>query len=418
MPVIDDRGRLFGKVNLIDAAIVLVVLGLIPLGYASWRIFRTPDVVIQPAAQTVVPANTEGQRLPVAGKNLRPFVRVFIGDAPSRFLFESPNAAEVLLPSLPAGEYDLVLFDDTTEIFRVPKALKVVAALPPVIGAVSPSTLEFTREPQRVVVKGSRFPTDIKVVVGSTPVGATVVSPERIELIVPSLPPGAFDLVFLEGTQELVRAPKALAVSKPVVERLTPGIVDAMRDSQRIEVRGKHFQSSIRAFVGWREVTPQFVTLEQADFVMPALPEGKYDFAIFDASGTQEYARYPRAITVQAPEWVTAVLHMSFVVRPQVLDTVKRAQASDPRGGALPGGAVLQSYKVDQELVGTTKADLKEGKVLLVEGDVLVVASKRVDGLVFEGQALRAGAPFILRTQTYQLNGEILGIDIQTTRVR
>ena len=35
MPLIDDSGRLFGKINLIDAAVGVVTLLLIPLGYSA-----------------------------------------------------------------------------------------------------------------------------------------------------------------------------------------------------------------------------------------------------------------------------------------------------------------------------------------------------------------------------------------------
>ena len=40
--MIDERGRLFGQVNLIDAVVAIVALGLIPLAYGAFLMFRMP----------------------------------------------------------------------------------------------------------------------------------------------------------------------------------------------------------------------------------------------------------------------------------------------------------------------------------------------------------------------------------------
>ena len=42
MALIDEQGRLFGKVNLIDALVALVALLLIPLAYGAFLLFRAP----------------------------------------------------------------------------------------------------------------------------------------------------------------------------------------------------------------------------------------------------------------------------------------------------------------------------------------------------------------------------------------
>jgi hypothetical protein len=42
MTLVDNRGRILGRYNLIDLALVCVVLGLIPLGYGAYLLFRTP----------------------------------------------------------------------------------------------------------------------------------------------------------------------------------------------------------------------------------------------------------------------------------------------------------------------------------------------------------------------------------------
>ena len=42
MALIDERGRLFGRINLIDLAVIVFVAVLIPLGYGAYLVFRAP----------------------------------------------------------------------------------------------------------------------------------------------------------------------------------------------------------------------------------------------------------------------------------------------------------------------------------------------------------------------------------------
>lgn len=139
MPLIDDRGQLFGKINLIDALVVAIGLGLIPLAYGAILLFRLPT----PIVASVEPSRmTQGVPtiLQLTGEYLRPFLRARLGKGEfgeaswegyesSGFLVQSPTFAEVKVPDLPPGIYDLVLFDQATELVRVSRALTVV--IPP-----------------------------------------------------------------------------------------------------------------------------------------------------------------------------------------------------------------------------------------------------------------------------------------------
>ena len=42
--VLDDRGRLFGRVNLVDASVVGFIVLLIPVAYGTWLLFRPKPV--------------------------------------------------------------------------------------------------------------------------------------------------------------------------------------------------------------------------------------------------------------------------------------------------------------------------------------------------------------------------------------
>ena len=129
MPLIDDRGRVFGRLNLIDAMVAVVLLGLIPLAYGAFLLFRMP----MPKITGVQPAEiVEGQdvTLRITGEDLRPFLYAMMGDSAyfsREFLLQSPTRAEVRLPPMAAGTYDLTLFDGGQIVARMPNAVTVGA---------------------------------------------------------------------------------------------------------------------------------------------------------------------------------------------------------------------------------------------------------------------------------------------------
>jgi len=127
VPVIDGRGRLFGKLNLIDAITVAVVLGLIPLAYGAFMLFRVPVPIITSIEPTQV-RRGDSATLKLTGSGFRPFLVARLGDVESYgFLVQSPTIAEVRMPeTLPPGNYDLTLFDQVRELVRMPGAITVV----------------------------------------------------------------------------------------------------------------------------------------------------------------------------------------------------------------------------------------------------------------------------------------------------
>lgn len=128
MPLIDDRGRLFGRINLLDAVVGLVVLGLIPLGYVAYGLFRVP----LPTVTAIEPAQiVEHQQGTVVlhGKFLRPFLHVRFNytDAPV-YMVQTTDRAVVQLPDLPPGTYAVSLHDEAAQLVSVPGLLTVVPA--------------------------------------------------------------------------------------------------------------------------------------------------------------------------------------------------------------------------------------------------------------------------------------------------
>jgi len=132
--IVDDRGRVFGRVNLVDAAAVVFLLALLPVAYGTWLLFHPRKAQI--TSVTEVRLTKEEQRianplrvaakLKVKGSGFTPMLRAWIGPEPSfGFTFENPNSADVIVPPLPPGEYDVALYDGGQEVARAAKAYVV-----------------------------------------------------------------------------------------------------------------------------------------------------------------------------------------------------------------------------------------------------------------------------------------------------
>jgi hypothetical protein len=101
MPLIDERGRIFGRFNLFDLAMAFVVLGLIPLGYGAYVLFRTPPPALASIDPAVVVLDKE-MRFRIHGTNLRPYMRVSLDNNQTRqFLFKDAATAEIVFRTFP-----------------------------------------------------------------------------------------------------------------------------------------------------------------------------------------------------------------------------------------------------------------------------------------------------------------------------
>ena len=130
MAIVDERGRIGGKVNLIDAVVAFLILVLIPVAFGAYLLFRTPT----PKLTGVNPARLyqgPNLRIEAQGENLRPFMRVsFDHTQGASFMINSTRGAMVDLPGLAAGTYDVVLYDHMQEVSRLPKALTILPLAP------------------------------------------------------------------------------------------------------------------------------------------------------------------------------------------------------------------------------------------------------------------------------------------------
>ena len=136
MTAIDREGRLFGRFNLVDAAVVAFMLVLLPVAYATFLLFRPARPAIE--SVTEVPVTDEERRvsgagllltkLKVKGSGFNPLLRAKIGDSPAMgFVFENPNSADVIVGVVPPGKHDLVLMDGVQEVARAREAVEIHA---------------------------------------------------------------------------------------------------------------------------------------------------------------------------------------------------------------------------------------------------------------------------------------------------
>ena len=194
MSLVDDRGRVFGRYNLVDVAVAVVLVGLIPLGYGAYALFRTP----LPRLTVVEPATRQFEnefRVVVQGENLRPYMRVSLNDMQGRsFLFKSATTAEVVFGDIPPGTYDVVLYDNAQERSRLPKSFTVTpAALPPAqldvagfISGLTPAQAEAIKVGTRfsvfaeVLAIGKPAPDKAQVMAADKPVEIAIAKTQRL----------------------------------------------------------------------------------------------------------------------------------------------------------------------------------------------------------------------------------------------
>src|SRR5689334_13912913 len=160
MSVVDERGRLFGRFNLIDASVVIILVLLLPIGYAAYALFRPPAIRVTAVTPSTVIKGRD-MRVRLTGEHLRPYLRAEVGRTqPTRFLIMTPTEAEVTLPDLNPGTYDLVLFDETEQVALVKNAVTIAAQVsaPTITMQLVGGFVNLTESAARSVKPGQRFP--------------------------------------------------------------------------------------------------------------------------------------------------------------------------------------------------------------------------------------------------------------------
>lgn len=134
MTIVDEHGRLFGRVNLVDAAALMLALVLVPLAYGTYLVFQPSAPRIDSVSPSII--SREERRIAVGGRltakfkvrgtGFTPLLRARIGDTEALgFVFENPNSADLLVGPVPPGSHDLILLDGIQEVARAAGAISV-----------------------------------------------------------------------------------------------------------------------------------------------------------------------------------------------------------------------------------------------------------------------------------------------------
>lgn len=204
MSVIDNNGRLFGRINIVDGIILLFLFLLIPVGYATFLLFKPERPRID--SVTIVDVGNEERRvssgtiltakLKVKGSGFNPLMRARIDSIEAvGMVYETPNSVDVIVGVVPPGKHDLVLYDGVQEVARARGAVQLQANEGPQVRAYGWLT-DLTPELADTLKAG--YSTD-STVPGSYRIVA--VGPPRQARVRATLGPGSADLT-LPGKRE------------------------------------------------------------------------------------------------------------------------------------------------------------------------------------------------------------------------
>lgn len=366
MSMIDDRGRLGGRVNLIDAAIALIIVALIPAAYGSYLLFRSPPAKIL----GIVPNRLyQGNQLKVEieGRDLRPFMRVSFNEVQGRsYLISSTKSAQVDLPELAAGVYDVVLYDYSQEVDRLPKALTIMPlasmltvdlevsgafqGLPDaLLGELKPGLKFPGNEGAEILSVGAPFPASIRVRAGAA------------TFSVPSL----------------------AATELPATLRVRCALV-----------------SSATGPLGCTFSGPQQAVPVAPDSVLTlAGPSRLVNFQIHDVRLTS------------AP--IVSQAHVRFVVSPELLARIKVGDrdSSPSAAGPFRQAAIVTLGASRTITAAEAGREAPIGGVLRTVDTTLRVPVDRVrDEWSYKDAPFKVGAPFTFETAQYMVHGEIIDL--------
>jgi hypothetical protein len=405
--LIDERGRLLGKVNLIDAIVGVFVLLLVPLAYGAFVLFRVPAPTIAAIEPTTV---TQGQAttLKITGRDLRPFLRARVGATESLgFFVESPTRAEIKLPALTAGAYDLALYDQAQELLRVPDAVRVVSVGP--VGPSGPRTprtevqvvgtfVGLAEDEAPLIRAGLKLGTPARPVAEVLAVGEAQSSHQRIRV----------------GSETILTPVTSGELQKAALLRLTCLMVD---DECRVGERPVARNVTV--------TLPLPVHLEHERADGERLQQVR--FFVEDVHPANIAVTFPprRVERVEAATPV-ATVRARFTVRPEVMSLVEvgDAEAGGPPDSVGLQGAQLVGIDSNRETLTavTTVTGLERGvrrtydveqPVTTFTATLHVPVVRTPTGWRYRDRSIKVGVSFSFETLSYFMDGWILDVRLE-----
>jgi hypothetical protein len=366
MSIVDERGRLFGRFNLIDAGVVAVVVLLLPIALAAYLLFRPPPMRIT----SVTPNRVErgaGVHIRLTGEHFRPYLRAEIGRVqPTRFLIETPTAGEISLPDLEPGTYDVALFDEAEEVARMKDAVTVVTGAPPptikvqLVGTFT----NLTEAAARAMKPGQRFPGHGDAAVEVVTAGPPAEDIRRVRM-------------------------SALAVDVPVA--------GTWRVPATVRVGCVFNAGNQSCTINGAAIAPGMV------LPVPNVAPFTVEEVRADSPG------------------VGMEIAVRFVGRPEVLDLMKAGDVDTlALGGGSARAARIVSIANRQTVPGETLTKVLSGqqpievttqtadRVTVLEAVIRLVAESGTDGPTYRASLIRPGAFFTFDSQRYVAQGSIV----------
>jgi hypothetical protein len=382
VPVIDDQGRLFGKVNLIDAGVAGFVLLLIPLAYGAFLLFRLPApkiIAVSPVQVTPPPGRSAKDTVvQINGENLRPYLRANVGTTEAQFLLQSPSTAELKLPDLPAGTYDIALFDEGQELFRKVGALTIVGSAPLKIDVQALGAfVGLDREKAALIATESKFEPPLASVLSLSP-------PE----------PGTQRVKLGTNLAVITILPGELRV--PAIIRLNCGVVNG------------------ECSVGGVAVAPK-ATISLPLVIQPGKDKPGQS-AVQPVSFVIDDVR-PLGAALGFPTKAVATARVRFVTSAGVIDLMKPSDVdvAGPGAEAPEERAILTEVGTDrQRITALTKTELLrssldfEQSMLAFTGKVRIPVVYTPAGWSYKERPVKVGAPFTFETANGAMIGWIL----------
>jgi hypothetical protein len=365
MTIVDDRGRVFGRLNLIDAGLILVVIVLVPLAYAAYALFRPAPVKILSIEPSRVVEGLQ-PRIRIRGTNLRAFLRSQIGPEQAHTLsIESPTDGEMQMPALAAGTYDVTLYDEAQEVARLKNAITVVGRppSPQVRLRATGAFYGLDEAAARALAAGRTFPAETGV-----PTEIVAVSPPR----------------------EDVRRVRAVATADPVFEVPVPGswqVPATIRVACAQPVERKNCIVNGASLLAGETVP------------MPGGPL----FVV-------------EAVHADAPP-VAVTARVQFVGRPEVIDLIAEDDVDTSAGeGAARVVATRNRQTVTAQVsrqisqAGVVETTMTAERVASADVDLALGADQTPSGLSYRLSPLKPGASFLFETMRYVARGTIVSV--------
>ena len=343
MAIVDERGRLLGRLNLLDAILIVLAVGLIPLGYAAYALFRERP----PRLVSVSPATLEQAPdliVTVTGEHLRPYMRISAGaHQASEFYFRSPTEAQVPLKGLPAGTYDIVLFDQAQERARLRDAL-----------TIRPSALPATA----VIAVGAFGNLDAA---GAAKITAGLDLPEVGKVIAVGKPVPDLTQVFSTG---LVGVPIPNALRVPAVVQ---------------------FNCYVRTDQGRPHCTVGEASITPPNLLMVPTPVGKTPFQVQQVRSPHPLEEVPVRMRLSGPPPVVSLI----------------------RPGDVDLGGTTNELAAIARVANVSPARRQNENLAEVDATIAAQLQRVDGGWLYNSAPLRAGSIVVFRTARYEVTGVV-----------